>query len=59
MISQYSVVVVYSNCDVLLVCTHAKNHGEVRVFKARDDDVEHPASIFCGKQCAKGHSIFI
>ena len=28
----WSNCVVYSNCDVLLVCVHAKNHGEHRVF---------------------------
>ena len=25
----------YSNCDVLLVCAHAKDHGEHRVFNVR------------------------
>ena len=29
----WSKCVVYSNCDVLLFCAHAKDHGEHMVFK--------------------------
>ena len=27
--------IAYSNCDVLLVCAHAKDHGEHRAFNCR------------------------